>query len=98
MSVPATELFELGEFPLGCGQVIPEARLGYLQIGALNADRSNLVLVPSSYGARPADLAWIAGPVLDPERWCVVIAGQFGNGVSSNPSHGGMGQIGRAHV
>ncbi|MFZ9850380.1 MAG: alpha/beta fold hydrolase [Vulcanococcus sp.] len=91
MSAPATELFALGDLPLRCGQTIPNALLGYLQVGELNADRSNLVLVPSSYGARPADLAWIAGPVLDPERWCIVIAGAFGNGVSSSPSHGGMG-------
>jgi homoserine O-acetyltransferase len=91
MSVPATELFELGDVPLRCGHTIPAARLGFLQIGTLNADRSNLVLVPTSYGARPEDLAWLAGPVLDPERWCIVIAGMFGNGVSSSPSHGGMG-------
>ena len=91
MSAPATELFALGDLPLRCGQTIPQAQIGYLQIGDLNADRSNLVLVPSSYGARPADLAWIAGPVLDPDRWCIVIAGTFGNGVSSSPSHGGMG-------
>jgi homoserine O-acetyltransferase len=91
MSAHAIELFELGDLPLRCGHTIPEARIGYLQIGDLNADRSNLVLVPSSYGARPEDLAWIAGPVLDPQRWCIVIAGAFGNGVSSSPSHGGMG-------
>lgn len=91
MSAPATELFALGDLPLRCGQTIPQAQIGYLQIGDLNADRSNLVLVPSSYGARPADLAWIAGPVLDPDRWCIVIAGAFGNGVSSSPSHGAMG-------
>ena len=91
MSVPATELFELGDVPLRCGHTIPAARLGFLQIGTLNAERSNLVLVPTSYGARPEDLAWIAGPVLDPQRWCIVIVGMFGNGVSSSPSHGGMG-------
>ena len=91
MSAPVTELFELGDLPLRCGQTIPAARIGYLQIGALNADRSNLVLVPTSYGARPADLAWMAGPIVDPQRWCIVIAGAFGNGLSSSPSHGSMG-------
>lgn len=91
MSGAATERFELGDWPLRCGQTIADAQLGFLQIGALNSDRSNLVLVPSSYGARPEDLAWLAGPVLDPQRWCIVIAGMFGNGVSSSPSHGGMG-------
>ncbi|MEY2645210.1 MAG: hypothetical protein RLZZ611_1859 [Cyanobacteriota bacterium] len=91
MSAAETELFELGDLPLRCGHTIPAARIGYLQIGNLNTDRSNLVLVPTSYGARPADLAWIAGPVLDPACWCIVIAGAFGNGLSSSPSHGSMG-------
>lgn len=91
MNAPATELFALGDWPLRCGHVIPGAQISYLQIGELNADRSNLVLIPTSYGARPADLAWLAGPVLDPQRWCIVIAGAFGNGASSSPSHGAMG-------
>jgi homoserine O-acetyltransferase len=83
--------FALGDLPLACGQTIPKAQLSYIAIGELNADRSNLILVPTSYGARPEDLAWIAGPVLDPERYCIVIAGSFGNGASSSPSHGAMG-------
>ena len=73
------------------GFTIPSAQITAVQIGALNATRSNLILVPTSYGARPEDLAWLAGPVLDPERWCIVIAGMFGNGASSSPSHGAMG-------
>jgi len=83
--------FALGDVSLACGKTIPQARIVYRQIGELNAARSNLILVPTSYGARPADLAWLAGPVLDPQRWCIVIAGQFGNGLSSSPSHGAMG-------
>jgi hypothetical protein len=78
---------QLGELALACGHTLPEAQLTYLQIGELNADRSNLILVPTSYGARPDDLAWLAGPVLDSERWCIEIAGMFGNGASSSPSH-----------
>jgi homoserine O-acetyltransferase len=81
----------LGNLDLACGHTLPEAQLTYLQIGELNAQRSNLILVPTSYGARPEDLAWLAGPVLDPERWCIVIAGMFGNGASTSPSHGAMG-------
>lgn len=81
----------LGNLALPCGHTLPEAQLSYLTIGELNADRSNLILVPTSYGARPDDLAWLAGPVLDPERWCIVIAGMFGNGASSSPSNSSMG-------
>jgi homoserine O-acetyltransferase len=87
------QVFELGDVALACGKTIPQARIVYRQFGELNADRSNLVLMPTSYGARPADLAWTVGPVLDPERWCIVIAGQFGNGLSSSPSHGSMGLL-----
>ncbi len=81
----------LGDWPLACGHTITDAQISYLQLGELNAERSNLILVPTSYGARPEDLAWLAGPVLDPSRWCIVIAGQFGNGASSSPSNSAMG-------
>ncbi|MFM7314580.1 MAG: alpha/beta fold hydrolase [Cyanobium sp.] len=80
--------FNLGTFMLTCGQDLPEAHLSYRVIGELNADRSNLVLMPTSYGAWPEDLAWTVGPILDPHRWCVVVVSQFGNGRSSSPSHG----------
>ncbi|MEB3200010.1 MAG: alpha/beta fold hydrolase [Synechococcaceae cyanobacterium] len=85
------EFFALGDLPLACGRTIPQARLGFLRFGTLNPGRSNLILVPGAYGSRPRDLAWLVGPVFDPERWCIIIAGLFGNGVSSSPSHGGMG-------
>ncbi|SBO42019.1 alpha/beta fold hydrolase [Cyanobium sp. NIES-981] len=88
---PVAQSFRLGDVPLSCGQVIPEAQLSYVALGRANPERSNLILVPTSYGARPADLAWMLGPIFDPERWLVVIAGMFGNGASSSPSHGAMG-------
>ena len=89
--IPTEQRLPLGDFRLSCGKVIPEAHLSYVALGRANPERSNLILVPSSYGARVEDLAWLAGPVFDPERWCVVIAGMFGNGASSSPSHGAMG-------
>ncbi|MCT0218730.1 alpha/beta fold hydrolase [Synechococcus sp. CS-1329] len=84
-------LFELGPMALSCGQQLPNARLAYRLFGELNADRSNLVLYPSSYGAWPEDIDWVVGPILDPERWCVLLVSQFGNGRSSSPSTSAMG-------
>jgi len=81
----------LGDLPLACGRTLEQAQISYLVIGEPNADRSNLILVPTAYGYRPEQLAWLAGPILDPQRYCIVIAGMFGNGASSSPSHGGMG-------
>lgn len=91
MNAPRLQHFSLGEVELCCGRTIRDAQIGYVQIGDLNPERTNLVLVPTSYGARPNDLAWLAGPVLDPQRYCIVIAGMFGNGDSSSPSHAEMG-------
>jgi homoserine O-acetyltransferase/O-succinyltransferase len=81
--------FRLGDLPLRSGRVLPDARLSYQVFGQLNASRSNLVLLPSSYGAWPEDLSWTVGPILDPQRWCVVLVSQFGNGRSSSPSDAG---------
>ncbi len=90
MSV-SDRFFALGDFPLACGRILPQARLAYRVYGALNHARDNLVLYPSSYGARPEDIEWAVGPVLDPRRWCVVLVSQFGNGVSSSPSNSALG-------
>lgn len=81
-------VFDLGDLPLGSGATLRNARLSYRVLGNLNRARSNLVLMPTSYGAWPEDLSWTVGPILDPERWCVVVVSQFGNGRSSSPSHG----------
>jgi homoserine O-acetyltransferase len=81
--------FPLGPFPLACGDTLAEAWLDYRVYGALNAERSNLVLHPSSYGAWPEDIAWAVGPLFDPNRHCIVLVSQFGNGRSTSPSNGG---------
>ena len=83
--------FPLGDYLLHGGQTIPEAQIGYGVAGELNQDRTNLILIPTSYGARHQDLAWMVGPLFDPDRYCIVIVDMFCNGVSSSPSHGAMG-------
>ena len=86
---PSPRRFALGSFPLACGDTLDGAQLDYRVFGELNAERSNLVLYPSSYGAWPEDIAWVVGPILDPSEHCVVLVSQFGNGRSSSPSNGG---------
>jgi homoserine O-acetyltransferase len=86
---PPSRRFDLGPFPLACGETLLDAQLDYRVFGELNAERSNLVLYPSSYGAWLEDIAWAVGPILDPAQHCVVLVSQFGNGRSSSPSNGG---------
>lgn len=83
--------FALGDFPLACGRTVADAQLSYCTYGELNAEGSNAVLYPTSYGARQGDIAWAVGPVLDPQRHFIVIVDMLGNGLSSSPSHGAMG-------
>ena len=39
-------IFELGDFALQKGSVLPDAKLGYLTLGELNAAKDNAVAVP----------------------------------------------------
>ena len=83
-------IFELGDFALQKGSVLPNARLGYLTLGELNAARDNVVLCPTWFTAVPADTAFVMtgpGRALDPERWFIVVPNHFGAGVSSSPSN-----------
>jgi homoserine O-acetyltransferase len=78
----------LGSFLLESGARLPAAKLVYKTYGTLAADKSNVVLYPTSYGAHHDDLDWLIRPdgILDPTRWFVVCINQFGNGLSTSPS------------
>lgn len=83
------EVYTLPNFRLQSGWTLPEARLAYRTYGVLNADRSNVVLYPTSYGAQHTDIDWLIGPdrILDPTRYFIIIPNMFGNGLSSSPSN-----------
>ena len=80
-----TGSFALGDFAVEKGGVIRDAHLAWQRFGTLNAKRDNLILYPSSYSARLADLSWLIKPngILDPTRWCIVAVAMFSNGESS---------------
>lgn len=89
----AGEVFDLGTLTLASGTSVPQARLVYRTWGTLNAERSNAVLYPTSYGAHHTDVQWLVRPggILDPTRWFIIAVNQFGNGLSSAPSTLGPG-------
>ena len=82
-------IFEAGDVTLQSGARLASARLSWQTHGTLSAERDNVIIYPTSYGARHPDLAWLIGPdkVLDPTRWFIVIPDMFGNGLSSSPSN-----------
>jgi homoserine O-acetyltransferase len=84
----ATGRHALGDLPLQSGAVLSGAMLSWKTHGTLSAAKDNVVLYPTSYGARHPDLEWLIGPdgVLDPGQWFIVQADMFSNGLSSSPS------------
>ena len=84
------EVFELGEFALQKGSVLPDAKLGYTTLGGLNEARDNVVVCPTCFTATPSDTAaWMTGAnrALDPERHFIVVPNHFGAAVSSSPGN-----------
>ena len=53
--------FELGDFALQRGRILPGAQLVYATYGTLADDGSNAVLYPTSYGAQHTDIDWLIG-------------------------------------
>ena len=78
----------LGECRLESGAVLPDCRLSYRVAGALNADRSNAVILPTGFNGTSG---WW-GPYLGPDRWidttrfAAIAVDALGAGGSSSPS------------
>lgn len=81
--------FIIRNFRLDSGQVLPEAILAYTTHGELNADRSNAIVFPTWFAGSHESNEWLIGPgfPLDTDRYFVIVANTFGNGLSSSPSN-----------
>ena len=81
--------FDLGDFELQSGAVLPGAQLAYKTYGELNASRDNVVVLPTFYtGNHMRNEGFFgAGRTIDPARHFIVSVNLFGNGISSSPSN-----------
>ena len=84
-----TQFFDAGAVVLESGLTHRNTRLAYQTHGTLNADRSNVILWLTPFGAQHGDIEWMIGPgrALDPTRYFIVTPDLFGNGLSSSPSN-----------
>jgi homoserine O-acetyltransferase len=82
-------VFDLGDFELQSGVVLPGARLAYKTYGELNENRDNVVVLPTFYtGSHMRNEGFFGtGRAIDPARHYVVSVNMFGNGISSSPSN-----------
>ncbi|MCR9104249.1 MAG: alpha/beta fold hydrolase [Gammaproteobacteria bacterium] len=81
---------ELGDFALSSGATLRSARLHYHQLGAPDAPKSNLVLLPTYFGGTGAgNRPWVdhPGSPLQDASFCVIIPCLLGAGESSSPSN-----------
>ena len=83
------QVFELGDFQLESGEILPSAFLSYVTHGNLNEEKNNLVLVPSAYlgDHHGFDFLIQANKALSPDRYFIVATDMFQNGYSSSPSN-----------
>jgi homoserine O-acetyltransferase/O-succinyltransferase len=80
-------VFDVGDLLLESGETLRGCKLAYRTQGALNAERSNAVLVTtwfSGTGKVMEDVYVGAGHALDPARYFIIIVDQLGGGVSSS--------------
>ena len=83
----AFETFDLGDFPLQRGGLLPDCKLTYATHGELNAAKDNAILFPLMFSGTSGSLAHYVGEglALDPARYFIVFPNQLGNGLSSSP-------------
>ncbi|QHI98951.1 alpha/beta fold hydrolase [Xylophilus rhododendri] len=93
MSTPPTErdyaIFQAGNVVLQSGRTFRNMALAYKTFGTLNAEKSNVIVYPTSYAAQHYDTQFMVreGGALDPSKYFIVICNLFGNGLSSSPSN-----------
>jgi homoserine O-acetyltransferase len=79
----------IGDLKLQNGGVIRNCRIGYRTFGALNNDKSNVVVFPTWAGGTTEQLKSNFGPgkLIDTTTYFVVAIDALSNGVSSSPSN-----------
>ena len=83
------QVFNAGNVVLQSGRTFRNMLLAYKSFGSLNADKSNVIVYPTSYSAQHYDTQFMVseGGALDPSKYFIVIPNLFGNGLSSSPSN-----------
>ncbi|MGM8212181.1 alpha/beta fold hydrolase [Virgibacillus sp. W0430] len=81
------EMYNLGDFQLEEGGIIPDCQLAYRTFGALNESKDNLIVIPTWFSGTSKDWEAYIGEdrALNPKKYFIVVINQIGNGLSSSP-------------
>ena len=82
-------IYSLGDFRFQSGVTLPDMKLAYKAYGELNAEKDNVVVLPTFYtGSHGRNEGFFGkGRAIDPARHFIVSVNLFGNGISSSPSN-----------
>jgi homoserine O-acetyltransferase len=80
-------IFELGNFELESGITLPNAKVAFKTHGTLNESKDNVILFPHMWSGTPKAMEIFLGEdrPLNPEKYFIILPGQFANGFSSSP-------------
>jgi homoserine O-acetyltransferase/O-succinyltransferase len=84
-----TQLYNEGDLKLESGEAIKDFSIAYVTFGALNAKKSNAILMVTALGGNHHRLDFMIGPgkALDPEKYFIICTDAIGNGLSTSPSN-----------
>jgi len=83
------EYLELGNFALESGLTLPNAKLAFKTQGTLNKAKDNVILFPHMWSGTSKSMEIFIGKdrPINPDKYFVILPGQFANGFSSSPSN-----------
>ena len=89
MNVENYDTFDLGDVKLQSGETLLSAKLVYKTYGSLNADKSNVIVLPTFYTGTHFRNEGFFGTkrAINPEKHFIISINLFGNGLSSSPSN-----------
>jgi len=81
------QIYELGDFELESGEIIPNCKLAYSTFGKLNSAKNNVILLPTWFSGTSKNYEPYIGEdrALNPNEYFIISVNQIGNGLSSSP-------------
>ena len=83
----ALQYANLGDFRLESGELIQDCKVAYITFGSLNAEKSNVILIPTWFSGNTTQLKMAYRALIDSSRYYIVLVDALGNGLSSSPSN-----------
>jgi homoserine O-acetyltransferase len=86
---PPHQLYRIGDLQLESGETIKDFAISYVTHGALNAKKSNAILMVTAISGNHHRLDFLIGPgkALDPAKYFIICTDAIGNGLTTSPSN-----------